>query len=132
MATSRVNRRAEAGFTMIEVLIAVLITVVAVMGIVGLITVETRSGTASRHTTEAAVLAEGQMETLRITALAVSGTGNDAAPVDAEGVAGNSNSIFTRAWSWTVGASSISYTVTVTWNEDGPTKTVKMISQRGL
>jgi Tfp pilus assembly protein PilV len=117
---------------MIEVLIAVLITVIAVMGIVGLITVETRGGTASRHTTEAAVLAEGQMETLRITALPASGAGNDAAPVDAEGVAGNSNSIFTRSWSWTVGAASISYTVTVTWNEDGPTKTVKMISQRGL
>jgi Tfp pilus assembly protein PilV len=117
---------------MIEVLIAVLLTVVAVMGMVGLITIETRGAATSRHTTEASVLAEGKMEVLRLSLLPGTGTAADATPVDAEGVSGTQASIYTRSWTWSTGATSIAYSVTVTWNEDGPNKTVTLVSQRGL
>lgn len=107
------------GFTMIEVMIAIVLTSIAVMGIVGLITVETRDATAARHTTEASVLAEGQMEVLRATALAASGTGSDSAAVDAQGVTGQTTSIYTRQWTYTVGTTYTSYTVSVSWQDDG-------------
>jgi type IV pilus assembly protein PilV len=144
MATHRVTRPAQAGFTMIEVMIAIVLTAIAVMGIVGLITVETRDATASRHTTEASVLAEGQMEVLRATSLPTTGTGADSTAVDAQGVTGTTNSIYTRAWSYTVGTSSISYSVSVSWMDDGggavttcptttsPSATVRCVTLRSM
>ncbi len=142
MAPHRVNRPAQAGFTLIEVMIAILLTAIAVMGIVGLITVETRDASAARHTTEAAVLGEGQMESLRTQALAVSGTGADTVAVDAQGMTGTSNSIYTRSWSWTVGTTYITYQVSVSWMDDGgsavttcpatPSPTVRCVTMRSL
>jgi Tfp pilus assembly protein PilV len=142
MDPHRVSRPAEAGFTMIEVMIAILLTMVAVMGIVGLVTVETRGGTTSRHTTEAAVLAEGQMEVLRTQTITASGgPSSDASPVDPQGVVGATGSIYTRSWIWTVSTTVISYNVTVSWAEDGPgttgcptagTRCVTLYSQRDL
>lgn len=137
MAQDRVKRSSEAGFTMIEVMIAVLLTAIAVIGIVGFITVETRGGTVSRHTTEASVLAEDKMETLRTQTITASGTGADSGPLDPEGKTGTGG-IFTRSWAYTVATASITFSVTVTWSEDdstqyvAPPKTVTLQSMRGL
>ncbi len=127
---------------MIVVMIAFVLTAIAVMGVVGLITVETRDATASRHTTEASVLAEGQMEVLRTKSLATSGTSSDTAAVDAQGVSGQTTSIYTRSWAWTVGTSSITYTVSVSWMDDGggavttcpatPSTTVRCVTMRSM
>lgn len=127
------KRHAQAGFTLVEVMIAILLTVIAVMGIVGLMRAESRSANRSRHLTEASVLAQGKMEELRATqsfTTTTSGTSSDASPVDAQGKNGG---IFTRAWSWAPNAtitSAYNYTTTVSWTEDGTATAVTMIGIR--
>lgn len=123
----------QAGFTLIEVMIAILLTVIAVMGIVGLMRAESRSANRSRHLSEASVLAQGKMEELRATtsfSTTTSGTSSDASPVDVQGVTGG---IFTRAWSWAPNATitaAYNYTTTVSWTEDGTATSVTMIGIR--
>ena len=118
--------RVEAGFTLIEVMIAILLSAIAVVGLVGIYSVQTRGSSVSRHTTEAAVLAEDRMEDLRTQTAPV--TGNDPVPLDALGAAGG---IYSRSWSITNGATDMTYSVTVTWNEDGITRNVTLRSKRG-
>jgi Tfp pilus assembly protein PilV len=122
--------RPEAGFTLIEVMIAILLTVIAVMGIVGLVRAEARSGNRARHMTEASVLAAGKMEEMRTITMTAAGSGVDATAVDSRGVAGG---IYTRSWSWTPGTitNTYTYTVTVSWSEDGTATSVTMNGVRG-
>ncbi|HET7500572.1 MAG TPA: prepilin-type N-terminal cleavage/methylation domain-containing protein [Kofleriaceae bacterium] len=108
------RRRGERGFTMIEVMIALLLTAVAVMGVLGVYMVQARASSASRHSSEAAFLAQDQLEQLR-TQVAVAATGSDA-NVNERGLA---SGIFTRSWSTTLGPGYVDIAVTVTWSEDG-------------
>jgi len=124
MAPHRVNT--EQGFTLIEVMIAILLSAIAVVGLVGIYSVQTRGSSVSRHTTEAAVLAEDRMEDLR-TQIAPA-TGSESG-LDALGAAGG---IYNRAWTVAIGGSDITYSVTVSWNEDGITRNVTLRSKRGL
>ena len=79
MATHRVNsRRQQAGFTMIEVMIAMLLTALAVIGVLGLYRIESRASSFSRRETEAAVLAQDKLEELRTQAAPASGTSGSA------------------------------------------------------
>ncbi|MBS1119925.1 MAG: hypothetical protein H6Q90_2153 [Deltaproteobacteria bacterium] len=119
-------RRAEAGFTLIEVMIAMLLAVIAVVGLVGLFSVNTRAARGSRHTTEAAVLAEDRMETIRTQILPTSGAESSLDPLGASG------GVFTRTWTIVTTPSEIQYAVTVSWNEDGTTKNVQLRSKRAL
>jgi Tfp pilus assembly protein PilV len=114
-AKHRVRSR-ERGFTLVEVMVALLLTVVAVIGIVALYMVETRASGFSRHEGEASVLAEDKMEVLRTVTPPASGS--DATPVDPEGGTGG---IYTRVWSITAGSAAgySDYTVQVKWTEDG-------------
>jgi Tfp pilus assembly protein PilV len=115
---------------LIEVMIAILLTMIAVMGIVGLVRAEARSGNRARHMTEASVLAAGKMEELRTTTMTSAGSGVDASPVDSRAMAGG---IFTRSWSWAPGSVTNTYTyqVTVSWFEDGTATRVTMTGVRG-
>jgi len=124
MAPHRVNT--EQGFTLIEVMIAILLSAIAVVGLVGIYSVQTRGSSVSRHTTEAAVLAEDRMEDLR-TQIAPA-TGSESG-LDALGAAGG---IYNRAWTVAIGGADITYSVTVSWNEDGITRNVTLRSKRGL
>lgn len=99
---------------MIEVMIALLLTAVAVMGVLGVYMVQARASSASRHSSEAAFLAQDQLEQLR-TQVAVAATGSDA-NVNERGLA---SGIFTRSWSTTLGPGYVDIAVTVTWSEDG-------------
>ena len=124
----RTRKRTQAGFTMIEVMIAVLLTAIAVIGIVGLYRVQTRSSGYSRYSTEASVLAADKMEQLRTVAIATELTPNaDASPIDARGQAGG---IFNRSWTITPVGTQYKLEVTVTWDDDGQTRTVKLHSLR--
>jgi Tfp pilus assembly protein PilV len=58
-------RRSEAGFTMIEVMIAMLLTAIAMIGIIALFMTQRKASGFSRHTTEATVLAQDKLEQLR-------------------------------------------------------------------
>jgi prepilin-type N-terminal cleavage/methylation domain-containing protein len=124
MAAHRVNT--EQGFTLIEVMIAILLSAIAVVGLVGIYSVQTRGSSVSRHTTEAAVLAEDRMETLRTQTAPATGSETG---LDAIGAAGG---IYNRAWTVAIGGADITYSVTVSWNEDGITRNVTLRSKRGL
>ena len=62
MAAQPVNQK---GFTLLEVMIAMVLTALAIMGIIALYVTETKASGFSRHTTEAAVLAQDKIEFLR-------------------------------------------------------------------
>ena len=120
------SRRRQAGFTMIEVMISVLLTAIAMIGVVGLYRVQSKSSNYSRRSTEASVLAADKMETLRSVAIPVGGseTGGDARGVF--GIGGP----YTRTWTVATVGTDYRLQVAVSWDDDG-TKTVTMYSLRG-
>ena len=125
-------RRPEGGFTLIEVMIAILLTALTVIGVLGLFRVETRASQFSRRETEAAVLAQDKLEELRtFVAPSAAATGSDT-PADPLSTSGNS--VFSRSWSIAPTAEDASIyriIVTVSWDEDGHTRTVEVSGQRG-
>jgi prepilin-type N-terminal cleavage/methylation domain-containing protein len=120
--------RSIAGFTMIEVMVAVLLSAIATSGIIGLYLAATRSSGFSRHTTEATVLAQDGLERLRTQPLAI-GT-NTVPNLDEHGVV-VVGGLFTRQ---DVVADTTpdfaDMTVTVAWTEDGITRQVVLRSRR--
>lgn len=122
-------RRKTGGFTMIEVMVALLLTAIAASGIIGLFMVQTRSSGYSRHSTEATILAQDEMERLRAMNVGV-GSGSTANLNEL----GQSGGIFTRSWTIATTASGphLDVTVSVSWNEDGSTtpRTVTLVSRK--
>ena len=96
-------------------MIAIVLSMIAVIGITALYMAETRSSTDSRQKTEAAVLCEDKMEWLRTQTAPTSGseTGLD----ELGGIGG----MFDRSWTVTTGTSYIDYSVTVDWDTEGQT-----------
>lgn len=123
-ATTTTGSR-ERGFTMIEVMIAILLTVIAVIGMMALFRVETRASAVSRRTTEAAVLAQDKIEELRTLAAPTSGA--DSA-IDARGQPGG---MFSRTWTVNFVNNNYVMNVVVSWSDDGVSRTVEMNGQRG-
>ena len=109
-------RSTEAGFTMIEVMVSVLITAIAALGFIAMYMTETQAGAFTRHSTEASILATDKLEALR--AQATPASGNDT--VNAQG---STTGMYTRKWTIAQDATN-SYTtimVQVGWNEDETT-----------
>lgn len=106
------QRPRQAGFTLIEVMIAVLLTVIAVVGIVALFRTQSRASSYSRRSTEATMLATDKLEKLRT--LATAAAGSESA-IDAQGVAGG---MFERVWTVTVGTNYTDIAVKVGWDDD--------------
>jgi prepilin-type N-terminal cleavage/methylation domain-containing protein len=115
---SRRRRRSrgphERGFTLIEVMVALLLTAVAVMGLLGVYMAQARASSNTRHSSEAAVLAQDKLEQLR-TQAGVAGSGSEAS-INERGIA---TGVFTRRWTVTLGAGYADVVVTITWSEDG-------------
>jgi type II secretory pathway pseudopilin PulG len=118
------------GFTMIEVMVAILLTAIAIIGILALYMAQSRAGAYSRHTSEASVLATDGIEALR------SMPSPPALPtltdVDERGLAGG---IFTRTTTVgsLVGTPPNAYydlRVVVSWDEDGVTRSVVLNGRR--
>lgn len=116
----------EHGFTLIEVMVALLLTAVAVMGLLGVYTAATRASSYTRHSSEAAVLAQDKLEQLR-TQIAATVSGRDA-NIDERGVA---TGMFTRTWAETLGSSYADIVVTIAWSEDGVAKQFVLRGRRG-
>lgn len=122
---SRRRRSKEAGFTLIEVMVAVLLTAIATSGLIGLLMVETRSAGYSRHATEATTLAQDTVEWLRTRTGAGSGSGSNYTPT------GGSGGIFYREWSVAPNGSDFDdIYVRVGWEEDGIFRNVVLHSRR--
>lgn len=116
---------------MVEVMVAILLAAIGTAGIVALYMSTTRASGFSRHSTEAAVLAEDKLEKLRTMSVAAMSTGSPET-VDATGkvVTGG---YYTRSWTVTAGASYYDIVVTVSWLEDSPTaRSVTMRTRRNL
>lgn len=112
------RRRRDAGFTMVEVMVAILLTAIAIIGILALYVTQTRASSYSRHSSEAAVLATDGLEKLRTMTPPTSGSES---LITETGAAGG---IFTRTW--TVIGTSTPYDVemVVSWEENGATREV--------
>ena len=129
---STAGRHHEAGFTLIEVLISILLTVVAVVGIMGLYRVETRASGNTRHTTEASSLATDRIELLRTASPA--GTAPPLPPI--AGVEANiterglAGGIYTRTSTVVAGVGYFDLVVVVSWNEEGVAKNVTARARR--
>lgn len=124
-------RRRDAGFTMIEVMIAVLLTALAVIGVIALFRVETRASGYSRHGTEAAVLAQDKLEELRTLAAPAADSTTTEATLDDLGqtVTGG---MYTRVSTIAVSTDPAVYniSVAVSWDESGDPKTVTVRGRR--
>src|SRR4051794_34729845 len=107
------QRRSEAGFTMVEVMIAVLLSVIAVIGIIALFMTESRAASYSRRATEATSLAQDKLEYLRTAGSPASSSEN---AVDTQGVVGTG--MFDRKWTVTAGTSYYDIKVQVGWSDD--------------
>lgn len=124
------RRSSEAGFTMIEVMVAMLLTAIAIIGILALFMTQRKASGYSRHTTEATVLAQDKLETLRTLGTAVTGSGSDILIDEAGSNAGSG--LYKRYWTETVYAGSgyADIVSTVQWEEDGDTKSVTLRGRR--
>jgi type IV pilus assembly protein PilV len=89
--------RRQDGFTLIELMIALTVLVIGLLGVLGIIMVSLKNSSFSRHGTEAAILAEDKLEELRTQTGLASGT---EASLDARGTI-TSDGIYTRAWTVT-------------------------------
>ena len=122
------RRRKQAGFTMIEVMVALLLSAIAVIGMIGLYRVQTRSSSYSRRSTEAVILAGDKMEQLRTHAAPMTGGPET---IDATG-GDNASGPYTRRWTVNTMAARHEIVVEVDWDDDGTTRTARIVSYRGL
>jgi prepilin-type N-terminal cleavage/methylation domain-containing protein len=108
-------RREQAGFTMVEVMVAMLLTAIAIIGILALFMSQTKAAGFSRHSTEGTALCEDKLEQLR-TQLSGAGSGTDAV-IDEKGTVGVG--IYKREWWETVSASYADIVCKVSWTDSG-------------
>jgi len=122
---------------MIEVMVSIVIIAIVVMGLIGLFKSQSSAASYSRHSTEAAVLAEHEIEWLRTQGLPATSSGSglgsqsSGTNYDGEGVAGAG--IFNITWTETLITGTSSYgeiAVTVTWTEDGQSHTLIVQARR--
>ena len=127
------RRRKHGGFTMIEVMVSLLLSAIAVIGIIGLYRVTTRSSSYSRRSTEAAVLAGDKMEVLRATATPTDSAADEELDAGGMPIAGGP---YKRRWFIeTVPSTSPTHydiIVEVDWDDDGTTRKITMRSSRRI
>ncbi|HUS64955.1 MAG TPA: prepilin-type N-terminal cleavage/methylation domain-containing protein [Kofleriaceae bacterium] len=110
------RQRQQGGFTVVEVLIALLVLLIGMAGMLSLQLTAMKATGFSRHATEATVLTEDRLESLRTAPVASLTDGSD--QVDAAGNA-DATGLFTRTWTITPGTETTTVTVSVAWQELG-------------
>lgn len=118
------KRKSQLGFTMVEVLVALALTGIAMSGLLAMFGKASASSRYSRRATEATVLAQDQLERLR--ASGATGTGTQT-HID---VTGNPNGLFTRTWTVTENAAYADLVVQVTWDDEGEDRTLTVRTRR--
>jgi prepilin-type N-terminal cleavage/methylation domain-containing protein len=124
------RRKREEGFTLIEVMIAMVLTAIAIMGIIALYVTETKASGFSRHSTEASVLAQDRLEKLRLLGSPPLNIVLTSEPNLNERAA--TGGIYTRKYSVTVGTNYADLYCEVDWSDDGIAHQVVMRGRRGL
>lgn len=117
----RGRQRGQGGFTLIEVMIAMLLLLIGVAGVLSLQMVSVRATSFSRHATEATIVAEDKMEELMTmgttSPLFIDGTDD----VD-EMSRTDGNDEYTREWVLIVDPADVDITIVnviVSWTERG-------------
>ena len=129
MAALAVARRKGGGFTLIEVMIAMVLTAIAIMGIIALYVTETKASGFSRHSTEASVLAQDRLEMMRTgTSATIASTSEPNLNEQGLTVAGG---LYTRTYQQTFQTTYADMLVTVSWSDDGQLHVVTINARRG-
>lgn len=110
------RQRKGDGFTLIEVMIALLLLLIGVAGVLTMQMVSVSATGYSRHATEATILAEDKMEELMTMAPAILADGTDT--VDSKGV-DDVNGFYDRTWTVQPVGAVNTVTIVVSWNEKG-------------
>jgi prepilin-type N-terminal cleavage/methylation domain-containing protein len=118
------KRKRQGGFTMVEVLVALALTGIAMSGLLAMFGKASASSRYSRRATEATVLAQDQIERLRATGATGSGAQTN---IDVNGAP---NGLFTRTWTVTENAAYADLVVRVTWDDEGDDRTLTVRSRR--
>ncbi len=126
------------GFTLIEVLIALVILSVAFLGLAGLMVQTTKNSSFGGRVTEAATLAQDKLEELRAASWVVITPGSDLISIDPNGKVNvkpwvpaknlTSDKDFSRRWTVNPNGNFDTITITVNWND----KSVHSISLTSL
>jgi type IV pilus modification protein PilV len=118
----------EKGFSLVEVLIAIVILSIALLGLAGLMATTTRNSSFGSHLTEAATFAQDTLETLRVTPW-VNVVSN------ANTIQGSTGIRYTRTWNVSTLPNPSpppddlekTVTITVSWN-DGTNHSIQLLS----
>ena len=111
------HRHKQQGFTLIEIMIAIILVLIGIIGLSMLTTTTTQDNDFSKSMTSATTMARDKIEELKGTDYANLTAGSD------------TNGIYTRAWTVSTAASPSSYktiSVSVTWRWQGQTHEVAL------
>jgi len=103
------------GFSLVEVLIALLILAVSLLALAGLMVTTTRNSSFGGHMTEASTFAQDKLEQLSVSPWAGVAAGNDTTQ-------GSTGITYTRNWTVTPNADGNQRWVSITLNWTDPTK----------
>ena len=113
-----------AGFTLIEILIAIIILSVSLLALAALMATTTQNTSFGGHITEAVTFAQDKLEELRVTPWANIVTGTDTTPMVPVGSTGI---VYNRTWNVVVNGNVRTVTITISWN-DRINHTINLIS----
>jgi prepilin-type N-terminal cleavage/methylation domain-containing protein len=112
--TLKVLKRSK-GFSLVEVLIALLILAISLLALAGLMMTTTRNSSFGGHMTEASTFAQDKLEQLRVSPWAGVATGNDT-------LQGSTGITYGRNWTVTPNGDGNQRWVSITLNWTDPTK----------
>jgi len=103
------------GFSLVEVLVALVILSISLLALAGLMIQSTKNSSWGSHITEAATLAQDRLEALR----AVRPQTDIDEGVNTDWITGASGIVYTRTWTVTTNATSTlrNITITITWTD---------------
>jgi prepilin-type N-terminal cleavage/methylation domain-containing protein len=127
MVSMRNRDARERGFTLIEVLVAIIVLSLAMAGMVALSANGTQATAYTRHAGEASMVGQDKLERLRVSPAATLANGTDT--VDAHEVAA-AGAPYTRTWTVSWSGTVATLVVQVTWTDAGTTHTITYRTMR--
>ena len=112
------------GFSLIEILIAIVILSISLLALAGLMATTSRNTSFGGHITEAATFAQDRLEQLRVTTWdnIITTEPDPISPVGSTGI------VYTRNWTVVSNANDTLKTITITISWDNGLNTIRLIS----